>query len=101
MLKKLKKIHIEDRTIAEIQRNIDDYTRQLSINPFLTGNLIKGVVVTTASVRVNHGLDREFQGYIITNKTANANVYRLDGGDPTKEIILDSSATVTVDIWVF
>ena len=67
--------------------------------PLLDGVLKSDVEVTTSQATLRHGLGRRPLGWILVTKDANANVWEVSRNDT--ELVLDSSATVTVDVWVF
>lgn len=71
--------------------------------PFLKGNWLKSVAIGTSATRIDHGLGRAWQGYIITRLRADARVYEAatQPPDATKQIALQASAAVTVDIYFF
>jgi len=79
-----------------------------NINPFLinpTNNksIIKDVTLINGSNIINHLLGRVLQGWSITRKKGNANIYDTQDSNPRPQfsLVLVSSAAVTVDIEVF
>ena len=78
---------------------------ELQQTPILGGTpgvLLKEETIGTSATTVQHGLNRDFQGWIVTRKRGNATVYE----DATQtrrstEIRLIASSSVEVDIWVF
>ena len=76
---------------------------ELAQIPLLDGILKTGIILTTGADNfVAHGLSRKFRGWIIISKSSNANVWENLTNSTREEFIkLNTSATVTVDIWVF
>lgn len=68
-------------------------------NPFLRGNLIEGVALTTTASKLEHKLGVSPLGYIIVSQSANAVVY--SSAKDENFLTLQSSASVTINIWVF
>lgn len=70
----------------------------------LDGVLLKDVLVATGAVRhIQHGLARPVTGYIVVKRNANSVIWDSEASNNRKELFLDlnSSATVTVTLWVF
>ena len=84
-------------SLAEITEVLADLYDQ----PILNGHLIEDIEITSGTpYTLNHGLDSVIQGYIVVKRNANATVW--DSDDATRQTItLNSSANVTVDLWVF
>lgn len=82
--------------------NIEDFTRQLVINPLLDGRQITKIVLT-ASVpkKIPHSFSRPWVGWIVTNQNANANIWAPAATDNSTYLTLTSSANVTIDIYIF
>jgi hypothetical protein len=97
-LKPFRKIDIDDKEISRQFNYVELFLNQLSVLNFLRGSLIEADVSTTAKA-FNHKLNREPVGWIIFDKTTNANVWRTDWDERT--ITLDSSATSSLKVWVF
>lgn len=75
------------------------------IDPIITfppnkGLLLSNLVIKTGTNVINHKLARKQQGYIITDQTTSASIYRsADFNDLT--LTLTSSAPSVVSLWVF
>lgn len=67
--------------------------------PLLDGVLKSDQSVTTSTATIKHGLGRRPLGWLILTKDANADVWETSRSNT--DLVLDSSATVTVDLWVF
>jgi len=91
--------HIEDEKLS---RPIDDIIEQ--VNNLLRIDITDGIQLTdvdltTTEVEVPHSLGRRPLGYIVTKLSANATVFGTVLN--SSFIKLTSSATVTVDLWVY
>lgn len=77
-----------------------------TINPFLAlpilnGNQITSIdLVATTPKPINHLLGRMPQGWILTDNTANAVIWRAQDFNQFS-IVLESSANTTISFWVF
>jgi len=99
-----KRLISEDKAVSQLQQNvIDAFNNQSVRNPILDGVLLKNVVLSSAATnKVSHTLGRTPVGYFIISKNANANVYDSTTPDlPTLFLYLNTTANVTVNIWVF
>ena len=97
--KAFKKIAQQDYTSTKLQDNTEQFNNQLSNVPFLNGNRLTGIVVTTSEISIPHKLGRMPLGYIIIKQNASAIIWYTLIDE--KFLRLDSSATVTIDLWVF
>lgn len=74
------------------------------LNPVLANSLTNGRFVSTTLIIgvtvINHGLDRNERGWLITDQNAAANIYRSQPFND-KTLVLTSDAAVTVILWVF
>lgn len=75
------------------------------LNPVLTseinnGRLVSDVALINGTTVINHKLGRKQQGYMITDQSAAASIYRSAAlNDIT--LTLTSNAGCTVSLWVF
>lgn len=97
-LKALKTIQDLEFLLAKLQSNIVDFLNQLTSNPFLVGTIIDIDILTTDTT-LNHGLGVEPTGWIILDKNANANIWKVS--QDKNQIILKSSLNATCKVWVF
>jgi hypothetical protein len=92
------------RDVSDLyERENRDILKKTNQTPIVNGNLLTGIVLTTGTTRVPHGLGRPYVGFKIVDKTATADVWRdaTNVGSPETFIPLIASAGVTVSIWVF
>jgi hypothetical protein len=85
------------------QSDLELIVKQLNNNPFLTGRLIKNVSVGTSETLIAHGLQRDFQGFIVVRKYADRNLWCPSGETYNKSLYIGllADASATFDIWVF
>ena len=86
---------------VELQRLARDVADVYS-QPILDGHLIENLQLTSGEpLVVNHGLARRIRGYFITRKSAAADIFDTNTSQPARSIQLESTADVTISIWVF
>jgi hypothetical protein len=88
-----------DQNLNAVQDNIHVFTTQLEVNPLLDGALVEDQVLAIGNNIINHTLDRELQGWVVTDVNAATDIYKTSSND--KQIVLNSSAIATIDLWVF
>lgn len=96
-------IHSENDEVNRLQSHIKTTLNPLLQLPISDGVLLKDLEIGTSDTRVNHGLGREFEGFILTKLNANAAVYESTTANPSKDryILLKAGSAVTVDIYFF
>lgn len=82
-----------------MQTNVGQLLDPLTKIAQLDGVLLKDIDVTTAGVRISHSLRRQPLGWYIVDKTAVGDVFRTDWD--VNFITLQSSASTTINLWVF
>lgn len=71
-------------------------------NPLLAGNRLKNIPLVVGDNSINHKLSRAYQGYIITGLRGQfSQIIEVTSQRPDLNIILNSSAVCTIDIYVF
>lgn len=100
-LKDFKKVSGADDEVAKLQERLQEFFVPLVNNPMLDGVLLKNVQLTTTATDVPHNLRREPIGWTIVRQNANATIWEQTTNLPTAFLKLQSSAAVTVSIWVF
>jgi hypothetical protein len=103
MIQKLTKIKSDDRVVNLIQ----DQTNS-TINDILDSQIIDSVLLTSVSLvtgdnTVSHKLGRKLVGWFIVRQRSAGTVYDKQDSNSLSEsnLILNSSANMTVDIYVF
>jgi hypothetical protein len=101
MPKDFRKTSFKDQNLSQMQQNIDEAFKQYSRLPFVDGNEIKEVALVTGANSITHKLGRVYRGYFILRKTAAGDVYEGTNDDKLNFLVLQSTANMTVDLWVF
>lgn len=101
----LKRIKTPDYALQKVQDNVDEAIIRIGGGPFLSGTVLKDVVLAASSAdnEISHGLSREYQGFVVTKSNAAASVFESPTGNNlrNKRILLRASAAVTVDLYIF
>jgi len=98
------KVYTDDFALRQVQDNVEPIFKHLASKTVLHGLVVKDEVITTGKDNyIDHNLGREFIGWLVIRKNANADVWDSDTSNVhlNKHIILKSSANVTVTLWVF
>ncbi len=100
-----RKLNVEgDVQFTRAQDDANQVHRVLISKPILDGVLLEDVVVTTGVVNaIPHQLGRELIGWMVVRQRASAIVWDTQdvNSNSAQTLFLNSSATVTVDLWVF
>lgn len=94
---------VDNRTSQVFQR-IKLILEEITNKRLIDGALLTGVSLTTGVDNIiTHKLGRPIVGYIITQKSADCRIWdnQLTNEQKDKFLNLETSANVTVDIWVF
>lgn len=92
-------VHIEDQDINRMQQGIVNKINQLGSIAILNGIQLTGISLAVGATIIQHKLKRNIQGYIITKQTAASNIYFVSSSESV--LVLNASASVTVDLWVY
>mgnify|MGYP007071572762 CR=1 FL=1 len=89
--------------LAQIQDNVRDIHQVLIQNPLMDGIMIKDQTITSGTpLQIKHRLDRKIIGWVVTEKNADARVWRTNPTVLADQILeLNSSANVTINLFVF
>lgn len=104
MYKKFKTLDIEDKVLSRVQDNVEQAIGQLPITEILQGRLVTGIAIVTGTPKViSHKLGKKLQGWIVCRQSASAIIWDSQAASTTTALtlVLNSSANVTVDLWVF
>ena len=104
LISQLMKIRSQDKDLMSIQDSIDQLFQEIAPNPFLKGNLVTGINITSGVVAaVAHGLKDPVTGYIVTKNSANAVIWQTQSANPSPQLLyyLNASANTTIDVWFF
>ena len=103
-----KVIDPSSKEVTQTQDSAATVLRQISLSPIIDGSLLTDVSIAasveSASV-INHRLERRALGFIVVRGTTSAVVYESTVTNNSKDKFLrlnnSSTASVTVDLWVF
>lgn len=99
-MKNLKKVVTDDRNINQLQDNVEQAITPIITSEIINGLIIKDIEVLTGTTKtIPHKLGRAPNGYAIIKRNANSQVW--NGVINKKNIELNSSANVTISLWVF
>ena len=101
-LRGFKKVNSDNSELAKVQENID-----VALKPVLDAAIISGILVKQVSLLstqdniIDHKLGREYRGYIVVDKNANANIWTASTKFKQSQLVLATSIDVVVSLWVF
>jgi hypothetical protein len=99
--KAFKKTYTTNQDLNNMQENVEEVVAPLLKNPLLDGQILSNIELTTGSNSISHKLGRKLQGWVIVDKDDNSNIYRETSSTPTLTLVLNSSANVTISLYVF
>ena len=102
MSKRFKKINTQSYELNTVQENVASTLDAVSTLPLVNGNLLENVSLSVGDNSVPHGLQR-LRGWIIVRRDGVSDIYDKQTGNALKQrtLELNSSAAVTVSLWVF
>jgi len=103
-LKRFKKINTEDRERDQLQENVDQFLEQILRREIIPGILLESISLTTGTPNeISHKLGRKLIGWNVTRMRSQATVWDNQDTNTRKDrtLILNVSANVTVDLWIF
>lgn len=103
-MKAIAKVQTTNREINQLQSNIiTQLNQQRPTNLLAAGVILEKISLIAGNNTINHKLDRNLQGWFIIRQRSSASIYDKQDSNqiPDKTLILNSSADVTVDIFVF
>lgn len=103
VLPKFQQTNTTDNDLNTVQLNLVRTLNPIFNTPTLGGNLLTNQTLAAGANTINHGLGRNLNGWQIVRQRASASIW--DSQDTNKmqnlTLILNSSAPVTVDLYVF
>lgn len=102
-LPKYTPINTKDYELGRVQNQIGSALDLISITPVLGGNLLTQISLVTGSNTISHKLGRNLIGWQIVRQRSLASIYDNQDNNktPSLNLILNSSAPVVVDLYVF
>lgn len=102
MIAPFRRVRSQDDVVRQLQDAVGAVFQDVVSREILDGQVIEGVQITTGTpYAVSHKLSRALVGYIVIRKNADANVWDSVSAAPSSILILNSSANVTISVWVF
>lgn len=103
MVSALPRTQSPDRLFNQFQSDLQKAIGPVFNCPLLYGTALTGVVLAIGANTIPHKLNRTLQGWFPIRMRAATSLYDSQdtNPDPTQTLVLNSSAVVTVDLWVF
>ena len=103
MIQTIPLVQVPDQGQNRFNSSVKTSVDQLSKIPFLNGNFLQSIVLSTGQNTVNHGLGRAYISYFLGKTNAQVVPYDTTPSsmDKTQSLQLTASAPVTIDLWVF
>lgn len=97
------KVQTNNREINQIQSNIVGQLNAVGNGLFSSGIILTSQVLKTGTNTINHKLEKPLTGWFVVRQKSAASIYDNQDNNktPARNLILISSADVTVDIFVF
>lgn len=92
--------HTDLQELSLLQTQWASQVNPVLANPLLKGRIIAQVALQTGLNVVNHGLDRQPQGWFIGAPNANAQVWQPSPSNPLT-LTLEASGPVTINLLVY
>lgn len=104
MISPFERIKTQDQDLRFLQDNVAAVFKDIAGRTLLDGRLIEAIAITAGTAKtVSHNLGRKLVGWSVVRKDAGAEVWESITNDtiPTRTIVLNASADVTISLWVF
>lgn len=101
---RIAKVQTADRLLNEVQQNIARVVEPIASNPIVIGLTLYSVVLQSGANTVYHKLDRNLQGWFPVRWHGGwAQIYDTQDANttPALTLLLNASAGVTVDLYVY
>jgi len=98
------KTYTKDAFATRLQHHLQQLFDKIFASPLVQGVHVKDINISTGSDNiVSHKLGTAYQGFVITNKDAIADIYLSSTENTVKQrqIILKTTANVTADLYIF
>lgn len=104
MIPALRKVRTTIEDLRIFQDAVGLVLQSVVTRPILDGVMIEEIsLVGTVPQAIDHKLGRKVRGWIVVRKSATADIWDLQDTNvtPTRSLILEASADVTISVWVF
>ncbi len=103
MLSSFTRLQTNDRTFSQLQDNIGNSINPILLNKVLNGVILQGVVLASGTNTINHTLGRPLIGWFPVRIRQSVTLYDTQDTNPlpAKTLLLNASATGSVDLYVF
>lgn len=103
MAKALANVQSNDLKLEQIQAANRTASQGARTNPINSGTILTGIALKSGDNTVSHKLSQNLQGWFIVRLRGAATIYDKQDSNKnqSKTLVLNSSADVTVDIFVF
>ncbi len=100
-----RKINTSSYELGQVQNNVADALQSLSAAPYANGSLVKCTLTAQNDTRVNHGLGREVQGWLVLSVNKPCEIWLSNNANstPTTSILMANNAPsdAAVTFWFF
>lgn len=102
-MKAIPNYQAEDRVGNQSQNTQNKAYGDIAKGPLTNGSILTEISLKSGSNDVSHKLGRKLQGWFIVRQRASATIYDSQDTNKTQDLTLslNSSASVSVDIYVF
>ena len=99
----LQKLNTQDELANRIQDNTKKAITQINSNALTSGTILTSQSLKAGDNTINHKLGKNLSGWFIVRQRAAATFYdkQDSNSSPAQTLILNASAAVVVDIYVF
>ena len=93
---------VDSVDIELIQQQVKENFTQIADIPFMDGVHKIGNTLGSGDNSIGHGLNREYLGMIVTRQDGASNLYvKTANTNKNRVIIVNSSAAIEADLWIF
>lgn len=98
-----RKLNTKEEIVNRIQDNTAKTVSQINQSTFSGGTILSGQELSSGDNTINHKLGKNLTGWFIVRQRGSASIYdkQDDNKTPSQTLVLNASADVSVDIFVF
>lgn len=101
-VKSFRRVRTEDGDIKQLQDAVANTLQTITQREILDGVLLTDIYVATGAARdIEHKLGRKPRGYVVVKRDAESEIWDSESDLPNSFLSLNSSANVTISLWVF